>query len=58
MARVNVAIEFDADEDKLAEIMDRVAEAVSDVAGEEPMMGLQVDGEHRDPDEPASSLFG
>lgn len=57
MARANVTIEFDADEDHLVEIMDAVFTAVSDVTGESPMLGLQVDGEHRDPDEPATSLF-
>lgn len=57
MARVNVAIEFDAEEGQLDAIMDAVYTAVSDETGEAPSLGLQVDGEHRDPDEPSSGLF-
>jgi hypothetical protein len=57
MARVNVAVEFDAEEENLSEIMDSIFAAVADATGEDPMMGLQVDGEHRDPDEPLTSLF-
>lgn len=57
MARVNVAIEFDAEEREISSILDAVHGAVQEVTGEEPMFGLQVDGEHRDPDEPESDLF-
>lgn len=57
MAQVNVQVEFDADEDQLSEIMDAVYTAVSDVIGNAPMLGLLVDGEHRDPDEPSSGLL-
>ena len=57
MANVNVAIEFDAEESQLSEIMDAVFAAVFDVTGSSPMLGLQVDGEHRDPDEPKSGAF-
>jgi hypothetical protein len=57
MARVSVAVEFDAEEEKLSEIMDAVHAAVADVTGSSPRLGLQVDGEHRDPDEPETDLF-
>lgn len=58
MARVNIVIEFDAEEDQLNTIVDAVFLAVSDATGSAPDLGVQVDGEHRDPDEPTSSLFG
>lgn len=57
MARVNVAVEFDTEESDLNALLDGIAGVVQGVTGEEPMLGLQVDGEHRDPDDPATDLF-
>lgn len=57
MAQVNLTVSFDAEESQLSAILDAVHGAVEDVAGEAPMIGLEVDGEHRDPDDPTSGLF-
>jgi len=55
MAEINIAVVFDAADDPeiLGTILDNIAEACP--AGAD--FGLQVDGEHRDPDEPADTLF-
>ncbi len=55
MAEIQIAIVFDAEDDpeNLGTILDNIAEACPSGAD----FGLQVDGEHRDPDAPADSLF-
>lgn len=59
MVNVILSADFDLDNERdLPAIIDAVSEAISDrIEGIEPSLGLQVDGEHRDPDEPDSSLF-
>lgn len=57
MKQVNVSIGFDAEEEQLAAIMDALFTAVSDETGQAPMLALEVDGEHRDPDEPTTGLL-
>jgi hypothetical protein len=55
MAEIQIAIVFDGEDndDELTAIIDKIAEACPPGAD----FGLQVDGEHRDPDSPADSLF-
>ena len=55
MAEIQIAIVFDAadDPENLGTILDGIAEACPPGAD----FGLQVDGEHRDPDAPADNLF-
>lgn len=50
----DITIQFDMDDDP--ESISRVLDAITGVSGAQ-MFGLQVDGEHRDPDEPSSGLF-
>lgn len=57
MAQVLMQLSFDAEETNISAILDAVYSAVEDVTGEAPMIGLEVDGEHRDPDDPTSDLF-
>lgn len=54
---VLLTLEFDADDlDQLRDIINDVAVEVASHISEEPMMGLEVDGEHRDPDDPSEGL--
>lgn len=54
MAEIQVTVVYDGadDPEEIAKVLDTIAEAT----GSEDF-GLQVNGEHRDPDEPADSLF-
>lgn len=57
--RVLVTFEFDAED--LAQVSDAIDDAVgaiADVISQEPMVGLEVDGTHREPDDPYSQLDG
>ena len=57
MAQILLSISFDAEEGKLPEVIDAVHGAIEDIAGDAPMIGVEVDGDHRDPDDPSSGLF-
>jgi hypothetical protein len=58
MAQILISLDFDLNnEDELSAILDRVHEVIEEAIGCSPSIGLQVDGEHRDPDAPADSLF-
>lgn len=58
MARVLLQAEFEVDDESdLAKVLDAVHGAIVDSSGDTPMFGLEVDGEHRDPDDPETGLF-
>lgn len=61
MVNVVLTADFDLDEDDprlLGEILEEVVSAIAARNdGAEPSVGLTVDGEHRDPDDPATDLF-
>jgi hypothetical protein len=57
MASVILSLGFEADEESLVELLDALHGVVQDIAGDSPSIGIEVDGEHRDPDEPTSDLF-
>lgn len=59
MAQVLLTVDFEAEDDAktLGAILDKITEAVHEVTDSEPGFGLEVGGEHRDPDDPATGLF-
>lgn len=57
MAQVLTTVEFDIDEDKIGDVLDKLAGIIQEETGFAPLFGLQVDGEHRDPDDPLTDLF-
>lgn len=57
MASVQVSVEFDLEEDRIGEVLDALSEVIQDVTGFHPLLGLQVDGEHRDPEDPLTDIF-
>lgn len=61
MANVVITLDFDLDDgyaDGISSILDGLVGVVRDHNdGVEPSLGLEVDGEHRDPDDPATDLF-
>jgi hypothetical protein len=57
MAHVLIAFDLDVEETEVSAILDRVSEAVEQATGSQPMFGLEIDGEHRDPDDPLTDLF-
>lgn len=61
MANVTITLDFDldgGDPKVIASLLDDLVEAVREHNdGVDPMIGLEVSGEHRDPDDPATHLF-
>lgn len=57
MASVLINFECELDEAEVPRLLDRVCEVVEEATGSQPMFGLEIDGEHRDPDDPATDLF-
>jgi hypothetical protein len=57
MADVNVSFDLPDDPEVISKVLDAICGAVDDITGQQPMFGLQVDGEHRDADDPATGLF-
>lgn len=54
-----IAVIFDAKDDAvlLSKILDRVAGVLNEVTGHTPLLGLTVDGDPREPDEPGESVW-
>ena len=59
MVNVILSAEFDFDDEtQLPSLLAAVHEAIADRNDDvSPMLGLEVDGEHRDPDDPMTSLW-
>lgn len=55
MAEITIVVQYEGDDhsDSISTIIDNIAEAAP--SGSD--FGLQVDGEHRDPDAPGDTLF-
>lgn len=64
MANVLITVDFDLDDNEslhgtITSILDAFAEVVENRNdGVLPMFGLEVDGEHREPDDPSSLMNG
>ena len=54
MAEIQITVLYDGDDD--ADAISRVLDSIAEDVGSSDF-GVQVDGEHRDPDAPGTSLF-
>lgn len=57
MAQIQITLIYEGDDSDITNVLDRFAEVIVEAADTEPHFGLIVDGEHRDPDDPATDLF-
>lgn len=57
MAEISVIFDGKDDPIILSKILDGIAGVLNEVTGHTPLLGLTVDGDPREPDEPGESVF-